>query len=57
MKVVRAATWSQVLQSFRKLAWSGLSKPSTVGEMRQCAGVQNAPGACSTHSAVRLGGS
>jgi len=34
MKVVRAATWSQVLRPFQKPAWSGLSKPSTVGEMR-----------------------
>ena len=34
MKVARAATWSQVLRPFRKSAWSGLSKPSTVGEMR-----------------------
>ena len=34
MKVVRAATWLQVLQPFRKPAWSGLSKPSTVGEMQ-----------------------
>jgi len=34
MKVVRAATWSQVLRPFRKPAWSGLSKPSTVGKMR-----------------------
>ena len=29
-----SATWSQVLRPFRKPAWSGLSKPSTVGEMR-----------------------
>ena len=34
MKVVMAATWSQVFRPFRKPAWSGLSKPSTVGEMR-----------------------
>ena len=34
MKVVMAATWSQVFRPFRKAAWSGLSKPSTVGEMR-----------------------
>ena len=26
--------FSQVLRPFRKPAWSGLSKPSTVGEMR-----------------------
>jgi len=31
MKVVRVATWSQVLRPFWKPAWSGLSKPSTVG--------------------------
>ena len=31
--MVRAATWSQVPQPFRKPAWSGLSKPSTVGEI------------------------
>jgi len=34
INVVRAATWSQVLRPFRKPAWSGLNKPSTVGEMR-----------------------
>jgi len=33
-KVVRAATWSQVLRPYWKPAWSGLSKPSTVREMR-----------------------
>jgi len=34
MKVVRAATWSQVLRPLRKPAWSGLSKLSTVEKMR-----------------------
>ena len=34
IKVVRAATWWQVLRPFGKPAWSGLSKPLTVGEMR-----------------------
>ena len=38
----------------RKPAWSGLSKLSTVRKIRWSA---NAPGACSTHSAVRFGGS
>ena len=47
-------SWSQVLRPFRKPAWSGLSNLQL---WEKCAGVQDAPGACNTHSAVRLGGS